>query len=142
MRESQDARATKINTTFLGDPASLRFITGGERGFMPGQRVSSARKKIDIVLVAARFAAGGRQLALARGYERHGSVWSDLILFDRSALVERVRAGRRVVTGREKELPGDFEVRMPVRITESAGETYLTASGEPKDGDGLGLPLF
>jgi hypothetical protein len=109
---------------------------------MPGQRVSSARRKIDVVLVAIRYAGNARRIELARGYERRGSVWSDLLLYDRPTLVARMAAGQRVVTGRAKSLPGDFEVLAPVRIKQGDGEVLVMAGSDSGGADSLGLPGF
>jgi hypothetical protein len=126
----------------LAYPASSNPSALVSEGSVPGQRVSSSRRKIDIVLVAVRYADDGRQMELVRGFERRGPVWSDLVLLDRSTLIELVGAGRRVVTGREKELPGDFEVLAPVRIMERDGHVLVMAGAHSAGDDSLGLPRF
>src|SRR3970282_1530188 len=50
---------------------------------MRGQRSSIAGKKIDVVLVAARYGPDGQRLSLARGHSRRGAVWGGLELFER-----------------------------------------------------------
>jgi len=110
---------------------------------MRGQRSSIAGKKIDVVLVAARYGPDGRRLSLARGHSRRGAVWGDLELFDRQRLVQRLQAGQRLVTGRPKELVGDFEILGRVQLQASnGGEGALTVVGASADHDDLGLPLF
>ncbi len=109
---------------------------------MRGQRISRASRKLDVVLVAARYGEDGDRLNLARGYERRGFVWGDLVLLDRQALIERLNAKKRVVTGIPGELPGDFEVIAEVYLTMEGEMGSIVADGHPTGRDDLGLPLF
>ena len=109
---------------------------------MRGKRVSRASRKLDIVLVAARYAEDGDRLKIVQGYERRGFVWGDLVLFDRQALIERLNAKKRVVTGYQGELPGDFEVIGEVNIDDENGTESIVADGHQMGRDDLGLPLF
>jgi hypothetical protein len=101
-----------------------------------------AGTKIDVVVVAARYAAEDGRLILAQGYERRGVVWSDVGLFDRQTLVERLESGMKIVTGRPKELAGDFEFAASVELAAVDGKQTLVAEGRPAHGDDLGVPLF
>jgi hypothetical protein len=68
-----------------------------------------ARAKIDGVIEAVRYTPCG-EIAVARTYERHGAVWSDYVLLERKELVERLKKGKRFVTGeRRVRLGGVFE---------------------------------
>jgi len=109
---------------------------------MRGKRVSPAARKHDVVLVAVRYGEEGGRLNVAKGYERRGFVWGDLVLFDRQALVERLKAKKRVVTGHQAELPGDFEVSATVHLTQEEGAESILADGHQAGRDDLGLPLF
>ena len=102
-------------------------------------RIGRDLRKVDVVLTSARYQDGGVRLAQARGFERRGDVWSDTLLFDRAALVERVRDGRRVVVGRERDLPGDFEVGERLRLADAG---WLVADGCSAMRDDLAVPLF
>ncbi len=64
-----------------------------------------ARKKLDGVIEAVRYAPGGK-IATVRMYERHGVVWSDHILLDRKELADRLRQGRRLAVGERKSYLG------------------------------------
>lgn len=109
---------------------------------MPGVRTSVARKKVDVVLVAARYAPDGL-LQLAQGYSRRGVVWGDLQLFTRQQLLERLLAGQRLVTGRPAELVGDFHIDGRVEHRARNGqEGFLSIEGSEGPGDDLRLPLF
>ncbi|MEW6566825.1 MAG: hypothetical protein AB1449_01390 [Chloroflexota bacterium] len=109
---------------------------------MPGVRLSPQSKRLDVVIEAVRCAADGSRLQLARGYERRGHVWSDLVLFSREELIERLRRGARIVVGRPRDLPGDFEVVAQVRLLRNSGTEVLGAQGERGSGDSLPAPLF
>ncbi len=108
---------------------------------MAGQRVSIVGKRLDVVLVAARYSQDGG-LALARAFERRGDVWSDLILLPREELIERLRASRRVVIGQPRELPGDFVILASVGLRTSQPAERIVAEGLTLEGEELGLPLF
>jgi hypothetical protein len=109
---------------------------------MRGHRVSRDIKKLDVVITAVRFQANGKRLALARGYERHGAVWSDLKLYERKDLIELLKAKRRVSTGRRKQLPGDFEALATVRLAHLNGKQVVIAGETKAARDDLGLPVF
>jgi hypothetical protein len=109
---------------------------------MRGKRVSPAARKLDVVLVAVRYGEEGGCLKVARGYERRGFVWGDMVLFDRQALIERLKDKKRVATGKQAELPGDFEVSATVHLTQEAGTESIVADGHQAGRDDLGLPLF
>jgi hypothetical protein len=93
-----------------------------------------------MVIVSVRYDPEGRRIDIARAYERRWKVWSDLKLYDRQTLIERLKGGDRIATGRDAQLAGDFEVLTPVRLSES-GE-FLTANGAEPGRDDLALPLF
>ncbi|MDA1329804.1 MAG: hypothetical protein DWG76_00715 [Chloroflexi bacterium] len=68
------------------------------------------RKKADGVVEAAHFDEEGR-LMWVRAYERRGPTWSDVVLLDRAALVERLKAGKRFFAGKRKEFnASDFDL--------------------------------
>ncbi len=106
---------------------------------MRRERIGRNLKKVDVVLTSVRYQDGGVRLAQARGFERRGDIWSDTLLFDRATLVQRVRDGRRVVVGHERDLPGDFEIGGPLRLEDSG---WLVADGGSGNRDDLAVPLF
>ncbi len=109
---------------------------------MRGIRVTKESRKIDVVLVAARYASKGDRVRVARGYIRRGAVWGDLKLLPRKDLVERLKSGERIVVGEFAEIPGSFHTVAKVRLTEGSGGERLVADGVDGKGDELGLPLF
>jgi hypothetical protein len=94
------------------------------------------------VLVDVRYDPEDGQVRAARGYERRGDVWSDLVILDRAALFDRIRSGRKIFTGRAKDLPGDFEILSPVGLGRE-GDTLRVGSRAIGDrSEELGLPVF
>ncbi len=95
-----------------------------------------------MVIEAVRVGPEDGRLQLARGYERRGHVWSDVVLFTGQDLVERLRGGARVAVGRMKDVPGDFEVQARVWLRQADGTEFLVAGEDIGRGDRLPAPLF
>ncbi|HLB64895.1 MAG TPA: hypothetical protein VJJ46_08630 [Anaerolineales bacterium] len=106
-----------------------------------GRRLSSAAKRADLVLVDARLSSDGHRLAAARGFERRGEVWSDLLILDRDTVVRRLKDGKAVFTGRPTELPGDFELLARVRLNEGSEAICAGSAAGAGASDHLGLPI-
>ncbi|GMR09571.1 MAG: hypothetical protein BMS9Abin28_0390 [Anaerolineae bacterium] len=107
---------------------------------MRGRRSSIAKTQIDLVLVSARYEPETRRLIFARGFARRGQVWTDIKLFDRANLVEGLKKGQNIVTGRSSTLAGDFDNLSPVHL---GSEEQLLAGGmSAHAGDDLGLPIL
>jgi hypothetical protein len=98
-----------------------------------------ARKKFDGVIETVRYHPDGK-IALVSAYERRGAVWSDHILLERSELIERLKQGKRFVTGRRKQyLGGVFETGPAVRLVQGV----LVTDGPAAQHDLLtGVPIF
>ena len=109
---------------------------------MRGIRVTKESRKIDVVLVAARYTSKGDLVQIAKGYVRRGPIWGDLILLPRKELVERLKSGERIVVGEHAEVPGSFNTVAKVRLAEGSGGEKLVANGTDGVGDELGLPLY
>lgn len=86
--------------------------------------------KFDGVIEAARFTPEGR-LLLVRAYVRRGAAFSDHVLIDREALVERLKKGKKFVTGQRIEnMAGSFEAAKPVRLAGSKGQEVISTSSQ------------
>jgi len=98
-----------------------------------------ARRKIDGVIEAVRYSPGGK-IDLVRTFERRGAVWSDQVLLERQELVDRLKKGKRFVTGqREDYLGGVFQTGAAVRYVDQHIVTEGLAAGQ----DHLnGVPIF
>ncbi len=108
---------------------------------MNGQRLSPAAKRLDVVVVAARYAPDGK-LTMAQAYERRGQIWTDLLLLGRAALIELLRAGKRVAVGEPATVPGDFVVRDAVVLSGVGGRAVVRVSQTRSNTDDLGVPTF
>jgi uncharacterized protein YjhX (UPF0386 family) len=59
-------------------------------------------KKFDGVIEAVRYKNG--QIVMVRAYERRGASFSDHLLINRRDLLERLKSGKKFVTGSRTEL--------------------------------------
>ncbi len=111
---------------------------------MRGQRATLPPRKteVDVLITAARYEPETGELRMAQGYEPIGQVWSDIRLYTREDLIERLKAGRHVGFGGNVRLATDFEVRGKVGLHERDGGTILLAEGRSSDTDDLGVPFF
>jgi hypothetical protein len=107
-----------------------------------GERVSRAARRADLVLVDVRYDPEDGAVRLARGYERRGDVWSDLVILDRAALIDRIRRGKKTFTGRAKDLPGDFEILSPVTVGPGGDALHVGSNDKGTGREDLGLPVF
>lgn len=109
---------------------------------MRGQAVSRRLRKVDTVVVSVRYSPGRGELSCVRAYDRRGSVWSDWLILDRQALLARLEAGKRVLTGATVELAGDFRLANPVRRVGRDGQRWIVAGVSETGRDDLDVPLF
>ena len=110
---------------------------------MRGRKTSNAyRKDADIILVAARYEEDDKHMAIAQAYQRRWKVWSDVLLLDRSRLVDELEGGARVFTGCFDDLVADFEVDEEVVLSVWNSEQWITLASKSAHADDLGLPLF
>jgi hypothetical protein len=98
--------------------------------------------KVDGVIEAVRYTADGR-IALVRGYERRGAIFSDYVLISRDRLVEQLQKGKKFFTGtRRKFFAGTFETRASVMLVKKDGKEWV-ATGKDAARDQLDdVPLF
>jgi len=88
-----------------------------------------ARVKYDGVIEAVRYAPDGK-ITLTRVYERRGAAFSDRVLLDRPALVERLKKGLKFVTG-QREIFLASTLKRPKR--ELLGENITTGKNGEHD---------
>lgn len=90
-------------------------------------------KKVDGVITAVHYKNG--QIANVRAYERRGATFSDHILLDRKALLERLKNGKKFVVGERKELlASTFELGKSVQVINRNGkEIVSTREGADRD---------
>ena len=76
-----------------------------------------ARPKFDIVIETVRYAADGK-IEVVRAFERRGPAFSDHFLITRQNLFEKLKAGKKCVTGQRQEfLAGTFVTGKDVQIS-------------------------
>lgn len=100
------------------------------------------KQKYDGVVEAVRYTSTG-QILWVRAYERRGPGWSDHVLLNRDALVDRLKAGKVFMTGKRIEnMGGTFEVAAPLRLLKTdRQEVITTANGQTERDTLAGVPL-
>ena len=94
-----------------------------------------AKAKFDGVIEAVRYASDGK-LIWVRAFERRGPTFSDRIILNREALLERLKAGKKFVAGqRVAYLSSTFEVSQPIHLEQRDGVEVVVA-GENTAGKG------
>lgn len=97
--------------------------------------------KLDGVIEAVRYKGG--KIELVRLYERRGPTYSDHVLLDRAKLLERLRQGKRLFTGRRTPLlASTFELDNPVVLSGSNGDAVITTPGGEGQDKLEDVPLF
>lgn len=101
------------------------------------------KKKIAGVIEAVRYTDEG-QIDLVRAYERHGFVFSDLIVLDRTSLYDRLQDGAHFVVGERKLFYGnDFDLAEPIRLDGKKDAERIIAGKSQGNQDHLaGAPEF
>ena len=98
-------------------------------------------QKFDVVIEAVRYKNG--KIELIRGYERRGATFSDRILMDRKTLLERLKEGKRCITGQRKEyLASTFEVGKAVKLVGADGKQVVTTLSQADHDELEGVPSF
>lgn len=92
------------------------------------------QKKFDGVIEAVRYSKNG-QIEFVRAYERRGATFSDRVLLDRKTLLARLKARKKYLTGRRRELwAGTFETGREVQAFSRNGKEILaTRAGAERD---------
>ena len=99
------------------------------------------KPKFDFVVEAAHYAANG-QLEWVRGFERRGPTFSDRVILQRDDLIGRLKAGKRILTGRRiPQMAGTFEVGDRIEIRQNDGQDVVVIGSVGENGDNLpGVP--
>jgi hypothetical protein len=98
-------------------------------------------KKFDGIVEAVRYKDG--QIVVVRAFERRGAAFSDHVLIERHELIDKLRKGKKFVTGKRKELlASTFEPGKPLQIVSRDGKE-IVATRENADHDELEqVPVF
>jgi len=82
-------------------------------------------KKIDGIIEAVRYKNG--QIVMVRAYERRGASYSDHLLISRRDLLERLKSGKKFVTGSRTELlASTFEAGRAVQVVSRDGKEFIS----------------
>jgi hypothetical protein len=100
-----------------------------------------ALKKFDVLIEAVRYENG--QIACVRAYERRGPTFSDRVLIERSDLAERMKNGKKVMTGQRREfLASTFELGKPVQALKQNDLEVISTRVAAEHDDLEGVPVF
>ena len=102
-----------------------------------------AKQKFDGVVEAVHYKPDG-QIEWVRAFEKYGFVFSDHVLIERQALVERIKSGKKFVVGKRiPYLANTFEVASPLRLASTNGQEVLVTGDKQADRDFLeGVPVI
>jgi hypothetical protein len=102
-----------------------------------------AKVKYDGVVEAVRYKPGG-EIEWVRLFERRGAAFTDFLIYDRKTLIERIKAGKRYVSGkRVLYLAGTFEVGAPLRLAKAGDKEILVTDEIQANQDRLeGVPVL
>lgn len=101
-----------------------------------------AKKQFDGVIEAARFSRNG-QIDFVRAYERRGFTFSDRVLLDRKTLLERLKAHKRFVTGKRRELlASTFDSGPEVNLVTRDGRDFVSTRVDASEDMLEGVPLI
>ncbi len=102
-----------------------------------------AKKKFDGVVEAVHYKPTG-EVDWVRMYERRGPIFSDHLLVEREALIERLKSGKKFMVGRRvRREASTFEVTQPLRVIELDGRDALVVGESQAEQDWLeGVPVI
>lgn len=101
-----------------------------------------ARTKYDGVIEAVRYSPNG-QIDMVRVYERRWLVYSDHILLDRAALLERLSQGQSFVTGHRKAYVANvFETGKSVHLSGTTNPIITTKDQAGSQDFLANVPIF
>jgi len=86
-----------------------------------------AKVQFDGVVEAVHYDSGG-SVQWVRAYLRRGPIFSDRLKLDRQTLIDHLKSGKRLFTGRRIPLmAGTFELSKPVKLFQTDGREVLAA---------------
>ena len=102
-----------------------------------------AKPRYDGVVQAVRYDDQG-QVLWVRAFLRRGQIWSDQIMLTRSALIEQIKSGKRIVVGERTRFMGaTFETTDLVAVVYVNSHEVLTTGDTQAKTDSLaGVPLI
>lgn len=101
-----------------------------------------ADKKFDGVIEAVRYTRNG-QIEFVRAYERRGATFSDCVLLDRKALLERLKGRKQFVTGQRKEFQAStFTPERDVQLVKNGDKEWIATRPDANRDELEGVPVL
>jgi hypothetical protein len=98
-------------------------------------------KKFDGIIEAVHYKNG--QIVTVRAYERRGASFSDRVLIERKDLLERIKSGKKFLTGTRKEFwAGTFEEGKPVQVVNRDGKELISTRNEAEHDELEQVPVY
>jgi hypothetical protein len=98
-------------------------------------------KKYDGIIEAVRYKNG--QITVVRAFERRGAAFSDRVLIERKDLLERIKNGKKFLTGVRKEFwAGTFDEGKPVKVIGREGKDFISTNDEADHDELEETPVF
>jgi len=98
-------------------------------------------KKFDGVVEAVRYKDG--QISVVRAFERRGAAFSDRIMMDRKELLDRLKDGKKFVTGKRTEfMAGTFERGKPLQVVSRDGQEFISTRSDAERDELEQAPFF
>jgi len=100
-----------------------------------------AKRKFDGVVECVRYKPNG-EVDWVRAYERRGAIFSDHLLIEREALIQKLKSGKNFVAGsRVSLMASTFEVGEALRVIDAGGKDVLVTDDRQAAQDHLeGVP--
>lgn len=97
--------------------------------------------KFDGVIEAVRYKSG--KIDIVRAYERRGATFSDRVLLNRKTLIERIKQGKKFITGERKEfMASTVEVGRSVNLLGMDDKQIITTHNQSERDELEGVPAF
>jgi hypothetical protein len=98
-------------------------------------------RKLDGVIEAVRYKNG--QIVMVRAYERRGATFSDHVLLERKALLERLQKGLNFSLGSREELKAStFKLGSQVRLVKQDEHEWISTLPDATSDMLAGAPVF
>ena len=98
-------------------------------------------KKFDGIIEAVHYKNG--QIVTVRAYERRGTSFSDRVLIERKDLLERIKSGKKFMTGTRKELwGGTFDEGKSVQLVQRDGKEFIATRDGANQDELEQVPVF
>ena len=96
-----------------------------------------AKTKVDGVIEAVHYGQDG-QVSWVRVYERRGPIFSDVVLIDRDALIDRIKSGKNYYGGQRVPLRAStFVLSHPFQLIQIDDKEFITSGNNQVDHDHL-----